>query len=62
MAAPGKFPGPNINSCDEDVPMIKRVPMRTTEIGSRKTSLPSGAEAKSDMLSIDHVGGSAGSK
>ena len=62
MASPGKFPQANINDCVEDVPMIKRVPMRTTDIGSRKTSLPSGSEAKSDMLSIDHVGGSAGSK
>jgi len=61
--ANGKFPGPpSVTECKEDDVMIKRVPLKTTDIGSRKSALPSGMEVKSDMLGIDHVGGSAGKK
>ena len=58
--SPGKFPGPYMNDCKESDPMIKRVPMKTTDIGSRKVSIPSGSDAKSENMGISHVGGSAG--
>lgn len=58
--SPGRFPSPYVNDTKEDDPMIKRVPMKTTDIGSRKVSIPSGMEAKSDIMGINHVGGSTG--
>jgi hypothetical protein len=49
-----------MNDCKESDPMIKRVPMTTTEIGSRPVSLPKGSDAKASELGISHVGGSSG--
>lgn len=55
---PGKFPGPYKNDTNADDPIMKRVPMKTLDIGARTSGLPKGIGA--DSMGIEHVGGSAG--
>ncbi len=50
-----KFPGPYVNDCKEDDPMIKRVDMDYTGIASRKSGMPT---TMTNGMNIDHVGGS----
>lgn len=60
--SPGKFPGPYINDCKADDPMMERVPMETMDIGARKSGLATKGEVKRDDMGIEHVGGQAGRK
>jgi hypothetical protein len=53
------FPAPYVNKTEAADPMMKRVPMDHMDIGARSSGLPKNEDR---LPSIDHVGGSAGSK
>ena len=48
------FPGPGMNSCEEDDPMMVRRPPNHMDIGARKSTL-SQTHEKSSLLGIKHV-------
>lgn len=52
-----KFPGPYQNSVRENDPIMKRVNQDSLEIGARASGMPK--DAKSEGMSLDHVGGGA---
>lgn len=54
-----KFPSPYINSTNADDPIMIRVPMDKTDIGSRSSGMPKNIESSG---SIVHVGNTAGKK
>jgi hypothetical protein len=54
-----KFPGPYINECRADDPIMHRVQMDTTPIGSPAHALPKKG-VNSDGMSLKHTGGSYG--
>jgi|FreactTroBogLake_1042271.scaffolds.fasta_scaffold06879_4 hypothetical protein len=54
-----KFPSPYINTCTADDPMMHRVPMDETSIGSAKVSHPKKG-VNSEGMNLKHVGGSYG--
>jgi hypothetical protein len=56
---PGKFPGPSVNDCKLDDPMIERVDFDKTTHGANKASLPSSGDVKNSTMNLEHVGGSA---
>ena len=56
----GRFPGPFINDVKAEDPIMKRVDQDNLEIGARPSGMPK--DAKSQNLSIVHVGESAGGK
>lgn len=61
--APGKFPGPYMNSVEKDSSVMEYVPTDTMDIGARKSALPGSKELSGSPargMSIDHVGGSTG--
>lgn len=53
-----KFPGPYINKCDVNDPVMIRVDLDKMDIGARTSGMPKGG-IKNDM-SIEHVGGTEG--
>jgi hypothetical protein len=54
------FPKPYIDTASIEDPLMKRVDVHKGEIGSRSSGLPKGLE--NTGLSIEHVGGSSGSR
>jgi len=56
----GKIPGPYVFDTKEDNGIMEYVPFKTTGIGSRRSGLP--AMASEGPMSLEHVGGSEGSK
>lgn len=60
--APGKFPGPYINSVAKDESMMEYIDTEKMGIGARASGLPDKGALKPEGMSIEHVGGSAGKK
>ncbi len=54
-----RFPAPYMNTTNADDPIMHRVPMDKTDIGSNAAGLPKGG-VNSDVMKIQHVGGSMG--
>jgi hypothetical protein len=55
-----KFPGPYVNTCKIDDPIMIRVNLDKMDIGARSSGMPKGG--LSNGMSLDHVGSSAGKK
>ena len=49
------FPGPGLNECVEDDPMMIRRPPNHMDIGARKSTL-SQTHEKTSLMNIKHVG------
>lgn len=56
---PPKFPGPYIETTNEDDPIMKRTDQNNMEIGARKSGMPKDVK---NSVSIEHVGDSATGK
>ena len=56
----GKIPGPYQNDVKKDDGLMVYVPMDTTDIGARKSGLPS--TASTGPKSLEHTGGDAGKR
>ena len=54
-----KFPSPYISTTNIDDPIMIRVPLNTTSIGSANIAHPKGG-VNSENMSLKHVGGSKG--
>jgi hypothetical protein len=53
-----RFPGPYLNDCKAEDPIMERVPMDSMGIGANNAGLPN--KIQTGEMSIKHVGGSLG--
>jgi hypothetical protein len=55
-----RFPGPYLNECNENDPIMKRIAnFDNSDIGARTSAMPKGGVNSSDMA-IKHTGGALG--
>ena len=54
-----KFPGPYVNECKIEDPMMHRIDIHKMGIGARNVAMPKSIK---NSMSIDHIGGSEGKK
>ena len=54
-----RFPGPYLNDCRAEDPMMQRVPMEKMGIGANSAGLPQSGVNSGDM-NIKHIGGNMG--
>lgn len=55
-----KFPGPYVNKCTIDDPIMIRVDLDKMDIGARTSGMPKGGIAND--MNLEHVGNATGSK
>ncbi len=60
MANGGRIPGPYVNQASVDNGLCEYVPFDTLDIGARRSGMP--GKASMGPKSIEHVGGSQGSR
>ena len=56
--AEGRFPAPYLNTTNANDPIMHRVPVDEMGIGANSAGMPK--NVNSDMMKIDHVGGTLG--